>query len=204
MKTRQEIKEIAKFEFFNNYWLCVGALVLYFLANAIAGSITYGIGTIFLLPPLLVGISYFSLTIYRGESCSIEGMFSKGFSNYGRTLGGILWMQLFIFLWALLLVIPGIIKGYAYSMAPYILADCPKVSATDALKISMRMTNGYKWDIFVMYLSFIGWMILNGFTLGILGLFYTNPYISISLAGLYDELKFNALRNGVIDPSELA
>ena len=60
----------------------------------------------------------------------------------------------------MLLVVPGIVKAYAYRLTPYILADCPRVSATGALEISMRMTQGHKWEIFVMELSFLGWNLL--------------------------------------------
>lgn len=203
MKTRQEIKKLAQNQFVSNYWMCVGAFVVYYLAFTAISFITMGIGTLLLLPPLTVGLSYFSLSIYRGKPSSIEGIFTEGFSNYGRKLGGILWMELFIFLWSLLFVIPGIIKAIAYSLTPYILADCPEVTATEALKLSMRMTQGYKGDIFVMYLSFFGWQFLNGFTAGILGVFFVNPYMNLSIAGLYDELKTKALSTGIVKHTEL-
>ena len=159
--------------------------------------------SIFVVLPLSVGYYSFSLRIYRGVPADINGMFREGFSNYWRHVGGMLWMGLFTMLWSLLFVIPGIIKALAYFMAPYILADCPNVTATDALKLSMRMTAGHKGKIFVMGLSFIGWGILTALTGGILGIFYTGPYMSTSYAGLYDELKNEALAKGVVSPLEL-
>ena len=160
--------------------------------------------SVFLLPPLLVGHSGFSLKIYKGITTSVNYMFSSGFDNYWRKVGGILWMQLFIFLWSLLFIIPGIIKSYAYFMTPYILADSKNVSATEALKISMRMTKGYKGEIFVMQLSFFGWFLLNALTFGLLGILYVSPYMYTSLAGLYEELKQDAIESGVILAEELA
>jgi uncharacterized membrane protein len=68
----------------------------------------------------------------------------------------------------------------------------------------MRMTKGHKGKVFMMGLSFIGWMLLSGLTFGLLYLFYVGPYMNTSFAGLYDELKANALRTGVIRPEELA
>jgi Predicted integral membrane protein len=204
MKTRQEIKATAKQQFSENYWMSVGAVILAFLIIGAASGVSFGIAYILLAPPIMVGIQYFSLCIYRGESPDLETMFTTGFSNYGRKLGGMLWMWLFTYLWMLLFIIPGIIKAIAYSMTPYILADCPNVNATEALKISMRMTQGHKGEIFVMYLSFIGWFLLSGLTFGLVGIFYTNPYFYISISGLYEELKENALNNGIITTSELA
>ena len=158
--------------------------------------------TIFVVLPVCVGYNAFTLRVYRGETADIGGMFQNGFSNYWRHVGGMLWMGLFTFLWTLF-IIPGIIKALAYFMTPYILADCPNVTATDALKLSMRMTQGHKGKIFVMGLSFIGWAILTSLTFGILGIFYTGPYFGTTYAGLYNELKHEALAKGVVTPAEL-
>lgn len=207
MKTRQEIKSIAKQNFSENYWISVGATLLAFVIFGAASAITsfiLCIGALLLAPPIMVGLQYFSLCIYRGETPTIETMFKTGFDNYGRKLGGMLWMYLFVFLWALLLWVPGIIKAIAYSFTPYILAEYPNVPATEAIKISMRMTQGHKGEIFVMYLSFIGWFLLSGITFGIVGIFYTNPYFYVSVAGLYEELKDNALANNTVSADELA
>lgn len=209
MKTRQEIKAMAKQNFSNNYWVCVGAVVLALVIIGAASGVTafiMGLGMIFIFPPIMVGLQYFSLCIYRDETPAptIETMFKIGFTGYWRKLGGILWMDLWIYLWMLLFIVPGIIKSFAYFCTPYILAEYPNVSATEALKISMRITQGHKGEIFMMSLSFFGWFLLSGFTMGILGIFYVNPYFYVSLAGIYEELKENALANGIISPGELA
>ncbi len=208
MKTRPEIKLIAKQNFSDNYWISVGATILAFIViGAASGVSTFimGLGALLVGPPMMVGLQYFSLWVYRGDAPTptIEDMFKIGFSGYGRKLGGMLWMELFVFLWSLLLVIPGIIKAIAYSFTPYILAEYPNVPATEAIRISMRMTQGYKGDIFIMSLSFLGWFLLSSLTAGLVGIFYVNPYFYTSMAGLYEELKEHALQNGVVSLDEL-
>jgi hypothetical protein len=99
--------------------------------------------------------------------------------------------------------VPIIIKVISYSMTQYVLASNPNVKATDAIKLSIRMTKGHKGKIFVMWLSFVGWQILNILTLGILGIFFVDPYMYTSLAGLFVELRSLAVADGVILPSEL-
>jgi uncharacterized membrane protein len=208
MKTRQEIKAIAKQNFSANYWVCVGATVLAFVVIGAASGVSSfvgGLGALFVAPHMMVGLQYFTLLIYRDSqpTPTIEDMFKTGFSDYGRKLGGMLWMYLFIYLWSMLLVVPGIIKAIAYSFTPYILAEYPNVSATEALKISMRMTKGHKGKIFMMSLSFFGWFLLSGFTLGLVGIFFANPYFYTATAGLYDELKQVALAEGTVTLTEL-
>jgi hypothetical protein len=117
----------------------------------------------------------------------VWAMFYRGFMN---------------FLFYLLLIIPGIIKSYGYSMVPYLLADNPNLDANRALKISEDMTNGQKFDMFVLDLSFIGWYLLGSLAFGI-GVFFVNPYAYATKAQLYLVLKRNALQEGLLNESEL-
>jgi uncharacterized membrane protein len=204
MNTRPDIKRRAKAVFHERYGINVGAYILYALIVGAASGITMGLGVFFLMPPLLVGYSYFAIRMYKGEEPDIGSIFNKAFDDYWRNVGGVLWMELFIALWSLLFVIPGIIKGLSYFMTPYILADSKNVRATDALKLSMRMTQGYKGEIFVMCLSFFGWALLSGITCGLLQFLYTGPYMGLSFAGLYHELRQNAIQRGVVTEAELA
>ena len=202
MKSRSEIKTQAKSNFHAQYGISVGAYILFMV---LIGALSWTFfGTLLLIPAFIVGYAFFSVCIYKGEPGDIGGMFNAGFSDYARNLGGVLWMWLFTFLWTLLFVIPGIVKYFSYFMTPYILADSKNVSATQALTLSMRMTKGYKGAIFVMYLSFIGWMLLSMLTCGVLQLLYVGPYMKASLAGMYVELKKNALAKGVVTEAELA
>lgn len=208
MKTRAEIKAMAKESFRGRYWFCVGVVVLYWVV-ALALSYT-GVGSLILGGPIAIGLYFLMINIFMGVPCDVGTMFSKAFEDFGRKLGGYLWMTLFLFLWSLLLfafIVPGvvmlIIKGYAYSMTCYILSDCPNVKAQDALKLSMRMMKGHKWQFFVFQLSFLGWQLLNALTMGILGIFWVLPYQHISMAGWYLELREECLRQGVITTAEL-
>ena len=233
MRDFAQIKEIARFQFRQRYGMCVGAALLFILlfgGSSRGFSFQYNydssslfgnefmpifmtiimvvaviaiLGSIFVGGPVTVGYADLCCRVYVGIPTSVGAMFSAGFRNYWRSVGGMLWMNLFIFLWSLLLLIPGIVKSLAYFATPYILAEFPHVNATEALKISMRMTDGYKGEIFVLRLTFIGWYLLNAFTFGLLGIFYVNPYYYTTMAGMYQDLKMNALYNGSVRYEEL-
>lgn len=97
--------------------------------------------------------------------------------------------KLFLFLWSLLFVIPGIVKSYEYCMIPYLLADFPNLPPDEAFRISQEMMDGNKWDTFVLDLSFLGWELLSSVTLGIAGVLFVNPYQYATKAELYLVLK---------------
>lgn len=171
-------------------------------------SVRTGVGSLaalLLAGPLAVGLNYFHVMniLGRDEEVLVSTPFRAAFTNYPRKLGGSLWMELFVFLWSLLFIIPGIIKTFSYAMTPYILADCPNVKAKDALKLSMRIMKGHKWELFVFDLSFIGWYLLSILTVGILNVFFTDPYRYNSLATYYLEVREEALRTGAITMGQL-
>lgn len=122
--------------------------------------------------------------------------------NYAGILGTMFLRALFTFLWFLLLIIPGIVKTYAYSMVPYILADNPRIGADEAIRLSNEMTRGHKWEMFVLDLSFIGWYILGAIALGI-GVFFVNPYYDATKAELYLVLRRNAIENRLCSEADL-
>lgn len=97
--------------------------------------------------------------------------------------------DLFVSLWSLLFVIPGIIKSYEYRMVPYLMADAPDLTRQEAFRISKDLMYGQKMNAFVLDLSFIGWQILSACTCGLLGVFYVNPYNNATNAELFLELK---------------
>lgn len=143
---------------------------------------------ILILNPLEVGINRFFLRNLRDKAQVKEVCFSfdNGYLNAVKT---IFFRDLYTFLWSLLLVIPGIIKAYEYQMIPYILAENPDMDSKAAFALSKEMMMGNKWKAFVLDLSFLGWYILNGITLGILGIFYLNPYKAQTNAALYQAIK---------------
>lgn len=89
----------------------------------------------------------------------------------------------FQFLWSLTLI-GGVIKRYSYFLVPYIAAENPDVRALEAVTLSRRMMRGHKWECFLMEMSFLGWVILGGATLGISEIFYSNPYRMGRLCGI--------------------
>lgn len=143
---------------------------------------------IFGLNPLLVGGDGFFL-VNTEEKAQFSEM-KRGFTpNYLHNVGTMLLMDIFRFLWSLLFIIPGIIKAYSYCMVPFILADNPNLGARETINLSRKMMKGHKWRTFVLDLSFLGWIILSGLTLGLLGVFYVNPYMHATHAELYKTLK---------------
>lgn len=116
----------------------------------------------------------------------------EGFQNYGHVVVTLLMRDVFVMLWSLLLVIPGIMKAYSYRMVPYIVKDNPELSPQETLALSAKMMSGNRWQAFVMDLSFFGWILLGVFTLNLVNIFWTSPYMSASDAELYLELKNQA------------
>lgn len=118
--------------------------------------------------------------------------------HYGNIVVTMFLMNLYITLWSLLFLIPGIIKAYEYLMIPYILADNPGMDRKEAFAISKRMMDGEKWNAFNLQLSFIGWILLSVFTCGLLGIFYVSPYMEVTMAELYAYNKGKAFHEGYI------
>ncbi len=127
--------------------------------------------------------------------------FRQGY--YGKNVLTLFLRDLYCVLWALLLIIPGIVKGYEYSMIAYILAENPGISRQRAFEISREMMRGEKWNAFVLDLSFIGWNLLSAITFGIVGLLYSRPYQKSTWAELYKVNREKVLRNGSAAIEEL-
>lgn len=137
--------------------------------------------------PFSLGFSIFSLSLARGQEASFSQIF-EGFKRFGVAVGAYFLMTLFIILWALLLIIPGIIAALAYSQTFYILADNKSIGAMEAIDASKKMMYGNKEQYFALILYFALLIILSVFTLGI-ALFWIFPYMSVTLAKFYDEVK---------------
>lgn len=122
--------------------------------------------------------------------------------RYPKVVLTMLLRGVYVFLWSLLLIIPGIIKSYSYRMVPYILADNPSIGYNRAIELSSNMTRGEKWNIFVLDLSFIGWYLLGLLALGI-GILFVNPYYDATNAELYLVLRKNAIDSRLTTYGEL-
>ncbi len=144
-----------------------------------------------LLNPLEVGCHYFFLKNIRETPANISEI-KEGFKNIGHKIGTMFLKDLFLVLWFMLFCIPGFIKYYSYMMVPYILAENPDLSATEVITRSRQMMNGHKWKAFVLDLSFIGWILLTAFTCGLVGIFWTMPYVASTKAALYEAIKGEA------------
>lgn len=173
-------------------------LIVIALAGILAIAYTFFVGNI-----ITIGRDGWALRYIRGENLSVGAVFD-GFKIYKPVLAAGALRTVYTALWSLLFVIPGIVKAYAYSMTGYIIYENPNLSAEQAIDISNRMTQGYKGELFVLDLSFIGWNLLNGLTFGLLGIFHVNPYYAATHAHYYEDLKARALANGRVSPAELA
>ncbi len=138
--------------------------------------------------PLQVGCKRFFLV--NSAAPAELGELGFAFKNgFGGTVAAMFLRDLFIALWSLLFVIPGIIKAYSYRMVPYILSENPGISGMEAIRRSKEMMRGHKWNAFMLDLSFLGWAILTVLTADIVGVLWANPYIEATNAELYKAIK---------------
>lgn len=175
------------------------------LRKLIVSPVAFIVGLFSLSAALLLAVLGFILHFFVGNvfevGCRgfyIENMYSNpgigkmlgGFKSgaYGNIVKTMFLRDLYIFLWTLLFVIPGIIKTYEYRMVPYLLAEYPDMPTEEAFRRSRDMMYGEKMNAFVLDLSFIPWILLSAFTFRIAGLFYVNPYVDAVDAELYDAL----------------
>ena len=139
--------------------------------------------------PLSWGLTVSLLRNHREESVDLENLFD-GFrgGRYTRVFCAIFLVNLFTFLWTLLLIIPGIMKAFSYALTPYILLDEPELTARQAITRSCEIMEGRRWKLFCLYLSFIGWGILSLLTFGI-GFLWLVPYMNASIAAFYEDAR---------------
>ena len=159
----------------------VGGAVYLILAAIVVGVLYFVLGSV-----VKVGYARFNLDLTAGETPSFETLFSY-FPHWKTVAAAQLLQTVYIFLWTLLLVIPGIVAGYSYAMTGYILAEHPELSASETIAQSKAMMEGNRWRLFCLHFSFIGWDILCALTLGI-GNLALRPYRHAAEAAFYREL----------------
>ena len=139
--------------------------------------------------PLTWGYQTLFLGAVRGGDATAKDMF-EGYNKelFSRVLTTTLLYYVYVFLWSLLLLIPGCIKAYSYAMTPYILKDNPEMKNNAAIEESMRMMDGHKLELFLLDLSFIGWALLSLLTCGI-GFLWLTPYMNMARVNFYEDLK---------------
>lgn len=190
---RQQAREALK----GKWGIAVGTYAVYLFFLIISGvisesaeggtSISLEILRLILGGPFSLGFAIFSLSLARGQEARFSQIF-EGFNRFGIALGTYLLMILLIILWALLLIIPGIIAAISYSQTFYILADNKSIGAMEAIDASKKMMDGNKEQYFALLLWFVLLMILSVFTLGI-ALFWILPYMSVTFAKFYEDVK---------------
>ncbi|MBT2639293.1 DUF975 family protein [Bacillus sp. ISL-39] len=141
--------------------------------------------------PLSAASYWFYLVIARWNDPKISQVFAvyKDWELSLKVIGTAILVGIFTMLWMLLLFIPGLIKGISYSQSFFLLKDNPEYSALEAITESKKRMKGYKWKFFLMNLSFIGWVFIAIFTLGV-GFLWLSPYISTTNANFYNEFIF--------------
>ena len=147
-------------------------------------SIVYGL---VLCGPIIVGSSEYYLALFRRQEPRVTVLF-HGFRIFGKSVAVYLLTSLFIFLWSLLLIVPGVVAAYSYGLAYFVAADNPSIGPLDAIKRSKEMMAVHKWTLACLQGRFVGWVLLTVFTCGI-ALLWVYPYYQTSLAGFYEDIR---------------
>lgn len=189
MKTNSQIRQESLAAMKDNWGM---AILIGIIVSTIASlsSVFYGIPTIFVGFPVSVGLAIAFLNLVRGNNkLKIEDIFSTfNEKYYWKSVAVILLVNIYTFLWSLLLIVPGIIKCLSYSLAPYIIADNPDMSADEAINLSMKMMDGHKCQLFLIILGYIGFVLLSSILLFI-PLLWLVPYYYAVQTKFYEEVK---------------
>ena len=200
MKTSNvELMKMAEESLSGKWGLAAGTFFVYFIIIVAIQLMSEfypitGLVSLLITGPLALGVAIFSLNISRDKNPQSDQIFD-GFKNFGTSIGAYFLMGLFVLFWSLLLIIPGIIAAISYSMTFYIIADDDSIGPMDAIDKSIEIMDGYKWKYFCLNLRFLGWALLCILTLGI-GFLWLAPYIQVSLANFYEDIKEN--KNSII------
>ncbi|WP_215143686.1 DUF975 family protein [Exiguobacterium qingdaonense] len=209
---RTEWKQHARQALKGKWWLMAGLALLFLIINGIPQwfapemdpnspeaftstdvTLTFVSNVLqILIAPLAIGWSWLALNVSREKGASLSAMFKPFQTKYVKHVITSFVMGLFLFLWTLLLIVPGIIKGFSYSLTPYILRDQPELSALESITESRRLMDGHKMEAFMLFLSFFGWFLVGILTLGI-GFFFIGPYYSTTYATFYDSIRDNRI-----------
>ena len=194
MKRSSELRAQAWSALSGKWGMAVVATLVYMVICGVISLIPYvsSIAALLVSLPLAYGFTIMLLNVVRGSDVQLETM-GEGFKDYGRILGTMLLSSVYQFLWMLLLIVPGIIKGYSYALTPYLLKDHPELKFNAAIEESMRLMSGNKMRLFLLDLSFISWFLLGLITFGIAFLWIT-PYWNTARAAFYEDL-MSDLRN---------
>ncbi len=172
-----------------------GAILAFIIVSILSSALSGFVVGILAALPLTMGLYAMYLNMYKDNEWSVGDIFSSFRNGMDYYLNSFLLLfvnSIFIFLWSLLFVIPGIIKTFSYSMSPYILIDNPVMTAGEARRKSMEIMKGNKWKLFCLQFSFIGWILLSILTFGILFL-WVIPAMEMSKIAFYKEISGNTV-----------
>lgn len=184
LETMIPLEHFPALQMFSDWWnrgLHIGTVTLNF-RNGIFGFAAFLLGGV-----LQIGYADFLLKQHDGKEINFRDLFAK-FDHFGTGFAQQFLRELYVILWTLLFIIPGIIKGYAYAMTPFILAEHPNLTASQAIDLSKDLMDGHKGELFALDLSFLGWAILAALTLN-LGHIVLNPYRNAAYAAFYRQLQ---------------
>ncbi len=169
--------------------IAVATFLVYLVISCLPGAIPVvgWIAGFVIAGPLLVGLHVFSLAIVRGKKLKTAQLFD-GFPFFANGLVAYILALVFTILWTLLLIVPGIIAAFSYSMTFFILADNMQLDGLEAIRRSKVMMDGHKWRLSCLLGRFTGWIILGILTLGI-GFLWIGPYIMASMAKFYEDIR---------------
>ena len=193
---RVELKNAARSQISGKIGILFLITLIIALISGVAGgllSLIPGggiVATIIITPAFALSLVRVYLNVIKGGTPKAEDAFS-GFDDFWAAFKVSFLVGLFTLLWSLLFVIPGIVKCFSYSMSNYILAENKGKSALECINESKKITNGYKMDLFILSLSFIGWSFVCAITLGIATI-WVGPYIQATFANAYECLKARA------------
>ena len=197
--TRQEMKESAKQQLKGKWGIAIGALLVAnllmtgfttsipLIESNLGVSLSFNLLGLIFSSVMVIGVCNFCLKVAKNENIEFTDIFS-GFKVFLKAMGLNILISLGVVLGTLLFIIPGIILAFMWSQANYILAEDNEKGVFQCLTESKNMMNGYKMDLFVLELSFIGWFVLCTFTLGI-GYLWLMPYYNVTLANFYLDIK---------------
>lgn len=171
---------------FSDKWMSMLLVIL--IGSAAYAVVAFtGIGPLLLIGPVSVAMAYYARRLAKNEWADFGDTLSfVGHHFVPCMLSGLL-QHLFIFLWSCLFLVPGIVKNYSYAMTPYVRIDHPDWSAEQCITESRRLMNGHKWQLFLLQLSFLGWIIVGALAFGI-GTLWVTAYMQAATAHFYEEL----------------
>lgn len=195
---RATLKSMAKQQIKGNIGVLFAVTLVVTIATYVVQLIP-GVGSVVSALIVTPAMSIATICIYLNLTKGIKPEVKELFAHFGEFWGAFkvtFLAGLFTILWCLLLIVPGIIKAFGYSQAMYILAENPGMGAREALKKSQEMMDGHKMELFVLSLSFLGWMLLSVVTFGI-ALIYVAPYMNATMTNFYNSLKPAAVHESV-------